>query len=179
MYRLLRMLILLKAIPVSNNSFYTFKLWSVPTLMSCMIWFLPPTLFFAIAEWRAEIELSTVQEFKSEIADLNRYVPVPVWQIQNIFMEMQIRIWIHFSIWCISRCCSRSGCEKKIELEREHFFSSKSATIFPKSHKSCHGYVSQKKWQKAQILVMTKEEGRGVGSEYLDLDPDPDLWKIL
>ena len=88
MYRLLRMLILLKVIPVSNNSFYTFKLWSVPTLMSCMIWFLPPTLFFAIAEWRAEIELSTVQEFKSENADLNRYVPVPVWQIQNNLMQI-------------------------------------------------------------------------------------------
>ena len=122
MHRLFRLLTFIKVIPVSNNSFYTFKLWSVPTLMSCMIWFLPPTLFFAIAEWRAEIELSTVQEFKSENADLNRYVPVPVWQIQNIFMEMQIRIWIHFSIWCISRCCSRSGSEKKKLSWRENIF---------------------------------------------------------
>ena len=132
MYGLLRMLILLKAIPVSNNSFYTFKLWSVPTLVSCMIWFLPPTLFFVIAEWRAEIELSTVQEIKSENANSNRYVPVPVWQIQNIFMEMQIRIWIHFSIWCISRCCSRSGSEKKNWAGERTFFFFKICNNFSK-----------------------------------------------
>jgi hypothetical protein len=72
MFRFLKILTVLKVIPVSNYPDYKFKLLSLPTFLSCLIWFLLPSLLYCLSEWSVEMELSVVEEYKSKNVILNR-----------------------------------------------------------------------------------------------------------
>ncbi len=73
MVRILKVLIVLRMVPVSKSPSYKFSWPTSPTCACVLVWFLLPSVFFCATEWSVSEEISAALQLADSSAILRRY----------------------------------------------------------------------------------------------------------